>query len=889
MIALGSPRSKHRLSAILGVDGKPLEVPPVRTAARPELPPQIDASYDAARTTPEHAAYWANADVRDADSANSRNVRHTLIKRSRYEAGSNGYVDGIYSTHANYIVGKRGPRLKVVHANKQFAQEVEVAWRKWAKRVSLRRKLWCMAHAKVQDGEAIGLVRMNPKIKHKVKLDVCLIEAEQCQTPMLPWGETGYIDGIYFDEYGNPEHYDILPYHPGSQRRSFFENKPEQVHARFVLHWFSMMRPGQHRGVPELKSTLNVGASSRRWREATIGAAETAADFSLLLRTQLNPNSDVDTDPIRPLSSLPIQKSTMAALPQGWEPFQMRAEHPNASYRDFLRAQVSEQARPKQMPHNLAACDSSDHSYASGRLDFQPYYMGVDNERSDCDEMVLDKLFEEWYVFAAPVYGWFEICPEVPECSWHWGPHPAIDQSTDAAWKASALSNGTVTISALYDADGEDYEEVLEQMAQDYGVSIDEMRRILCTAIFNGAQQQSSMMAAGHGAGGFDPTAGANSPAGPPDFKSRLADAVRSVVGQADQIAAYSPDQERDDRGRFADEGGSSKSSSSSRKRVSHGKASIASVITNISRSAYDAPALNPKKLTTPIVVRRVGGRTYVVDGRRRVAGIAKFASATGMDMNKIHVPTIEVHDPVLSAAVSSRSKATRDSAIAQIFKESGGSAPRRKLGERVRDVIKTVGKSRAFQAAVSVVKSTAKEIAVDAIAAKVSGKGDFRIGKEFANRLGKNSLSAAGRAVGVSAEKIASRARSFESAAERKSREFERQKKRDEAKASLAARDAERSRKQSARQAKAKAEADLAEARTAKATMRARELTSKVNARQAKADQAEAKRQAVVAKRKSAAEIAAAKARAAQQRARKLELENQAREERLNKLARKK
>lgn len=45
----------------------------------------------------------------------------------------------------------------------------------------------------------------NPKVRHAVRLDIVLIETEQCQTPMLPFSVPGYIDGIKFDEFENSE------------------------------------------------------------------------------------------------------------------------------------------------------------------------------------------------------------------------------------------------------------------------------------------------------------------------------------------------------------------------------------------------------------------------------------------------------------------------------------------------------------------------------------------------------------------------------------------------------------------------------------------------------------------------------------------------------------
>ena len=64
----------------------------------------IQARYDLAQTTVDNQKHWAQADNYDADSANNRWVRSIMVRRSRYEAANNGYVDGIESTHATFVV-----------------------------------------------------------------------------------------------------------------------------------------------------------------------------------------------------------------------------------------------------------------------------------------------------------------------------------------------------------------------------------------------------------------------------------------------------------------------------------------------------------------------------------------------------------------------------------------------------------------------------------------------------------------------------------------------------------------------------------------------------------------------------------------------------------------
>ena len=371
---------------------------------------QLRATYDAARSSTEFQNYWANADALDADSAHSKEVRHTLIKRSRYEISSNGYSDGIAQTYANDLIGN-GPSLRMQTASAGFNRLVENTWHYWCKAAKFRRKLWAMAHAKHTDGEAFAVMRRNPNIRHQIKLDICLYEAEQVQTPYLPYSERGYIDGIKFDDFGNLLWFDILKEHPGTSQSMRLDLKPEQVAAGNVLHWFKMRRPGQHRGVPEMASTLNTGAAARRWREATLAAAETAADFTIFLKTQFQPDAE-EMQYASDFTQQEITKRMMTALPVGYDPFQMKAEQPTAQYEMFADALINEQGRPKSMPLNKIKCNSASYNYASGRLDHQTYYGQLDVEREDCNDEVLDPLFATWFDLAVATYGWLGGNPD---------------------------------------------------------------------------------------------------------------------------------------------------------------------------------------------------------------------------------------------------------------------------------------------------------------------------------------------------------------------------------------------------------------------------------------------------------------------------------------------
>lgn len=441
----------------------------------------IEATYDAASSSKEFKAYWANADRRDADSANSKDVRTKLVSRSRYETANNGFVDGILQTYATDLVGT-GPQLRMQTLDEAFNLKVEAEFKRWCKRVRFRRKLWCMAHAKLQDGEAFAVIRENLKLRHPVQIDLVLFEAEQCTTPMLPFGEPGYIDGIKFDEFGNPESYDVLKYHPGGQFGHLITVEPEHVPAKFVLHWFALRRPGQHRGVPELRSTLNVGAAARRWREATIAAAETAADFAGLLKSNIPPAEDEESPIVG--SSVEIQKRMLATLPDGYELQQLRAEHPNSEYDGFHRAQVNEQARPLSMPLNKAMCDSSQSNFASGRLDHLTYYAGMDVAREDANDLVLDPLFDVWWQQAVLSLGWNADPDEASPHTWDWTDHAVADIKSQAIANETNLRSSATTLAQIYADLGYDGNEQLMKEAELLGKTLEELKEAIFEKLY---------------------------------------------------------------------------------------------------------------------------------------------------------------------------------------------------------------------------------------------------------------------------------------------------------------------------------------------------------------------------------------------------------------------
>jgi lambda family phage portal protein len=429
------------------------------------VPLRVRGKFDAAESGDDRR-HWANADAFAADAALSPMARRTMRNRARYERQNNSYLAGMSATLANDLVGT-GPRLQLQFGDDENARMVERAFFDWSWQIDLASKLRTMREAIVVDGEAFAMMITNPRMPG-VQLDLRLVEAEMVATPtelmaqsITPDGST--VDGLEFDTVGNVTAYQVLNYHPGS---NFRVNTLEfqRVPASQMVHWFRPIRPGQHRGMPEVTPALKLFAQLRRYTEAVCAAAETAADFAGFLRTN-SPAAEVDE--VEAFAEMPIEKRSMVTLPDGWTFEQLKAEQPTSTYAMFKREILNEIARCLQLPFNVAALDSSSYNYASGRMDHQVYATTQRVMRDDLERKMLDRLLEAW-VNEATLAGYMpQGVPPFSEWdwSWQWDGKEHVDPAKEANAAETRLRNHTTTLAAEYAKQGKQWDVELRQRA----------------------------------------------------------------------------------------------------------------------------------------------------------------------------------------------------------------------------------------------------------------------------------------------------------------------------------------------------------------------------------------------------------------------------------------
>ncbi len=430
-------------------------------------PRSVRATYDAAQTTDENTRHWAAADSLSADAAASPAVRQRLRNRARYERANNSYCSGMVSTLANDTIGT-GPRLQLRTDDDNKNNEAEDAWKDWAAEVGFAEKLRCLRMAQAVDGEAFGVLNVNPRIGSPVKIDVSLVEADRVAAPnMTLTTDDRNADGITLDVYGRPQSYQILRHHPGGLTWAD-KVKYDTFPAERVLHFFRMERPGQNRGVPEIGPALPLYALLRRFTLAVIHSAEFSASVAAFLKSDAPPDT-TETAEDEAFDLMEIVRNMLMTLPAGYDISQLKSEQPATTYDMFKRAILSEIARCLNMPYNVAAGDSSGYNYASGRLDHQTYFRAIDVERHRY-ELACDRIFRLWLRE-------FALSPEtrigpadirvMPEHEWQWDGREHVDPAKEANAAKTRLDANMTTLATEFARAGKDWQEELKQRGRE--------------------------------------------------------------------------------------------------------------------------------------------------------------------------------------------------------------------------------------------------------------------------------------------------------------------------------------------------------------------------------------------------------------------------------------
>jgi hypothetical protein len=267
----------------------------------------LNAAYDNAELSPELNELFARAQHESGLSGADPQARRTLIDRSRYEIlQANAWFKGAVRSAVNWVIG-RGPFLECkIEGNPDAARLIESKFNAWFKSVKGARKLRVMSYAKITDGSGLAAVtNKKPVGKSKVTLNFVPFEDEQIKQPFgklsgEDWQKNYFLDGKDVDENGDAIRYWVLPNHPVEDPVI----QPEPISANFIIDVFNWERPSQHRGIPELATSIGKGPMMRIYEKSVLDAATTAAKHTVLLETSIDKfDTDMVADIFQPVEA----------------------------------------------------------------------------------------------------------------------------------------------------------------------------------------------------------------------------------------------------------------------------------------------------------------------------------------------------------------------------------------------------------------------------------------------------------------------------------------------------------------------------------------------------------------------------------------------------------
>jgi len=424
----------------------------------------LRSSYVAANNNRAREKHFADATSTDADSAISGELS-TIRDRARLETRNNSYARGVANIGANFVVGD-GPHIQMKTENEDFNERFERDFAAWSRvadasgRMSLADMLRIGEMQLYPCGEYLFVKAGWHDRRTPVDLRYRMIEVDRLKTPDDKTSDDSIRDGVKLNKDGRPVAYYILKNHPGRNTCTSYE--AVEWDASEVIHEAIITRPEQTRGEPILASSLPLFADFRRFTNATLGAAEAAALFAVLLES----TSDEEYGEVPP-EIFDIEPRTIATMPPGTKVSQVKPEHPATNFPQFKREFLSEVGAGAGMPYNVVAMDSSSHNYASGRIDWQAFSQAISVRRHRVKINVLSQIvgdfLDEWLLIPGNQYS-----EEIKNQAYYmfdalWPGLPHIDPAKEAIAFERLLANNGTTLEDWWAAKGFDYRKKLEQ------------------------------------------------------------------------------------------------------------------------------------------------------------------------------------------------------------------------------------------------------------------------------------------------------------------------------------------------------------------------------------------------------------------------------------------
>lgn len=479
-----------------------------------------DTSHHGASYRSKELAGW-NPGLGSAD-ADLLGELPDLVARSRDLARNHGIASGAFQTLIDNVVGT-GLRLACLPDYRalgrekawamDFRRQVETLWREYSTstrpdvtdRQTFAGLTTLVARQWFENGEALALPLWFPETG-KFATRFQLVEADRLSNPDGRFDAERMRGGIELDVYGAPLAYHIRKAHPGDSL-AFAGSKAwqwERVPAKTefgrkrVIHTFYQERVGQNRGKPMLTAILPQFKMFDHYGRTELQAAVVNALVAAFVKTPMDPQDVAamvganrgeymaDTENYL----VPMKGASVLQLPPGTDMQPFTPGRPTAQFGPFMEVVARHIGAGLNLPYELLLKDWSKTNYSSARAALLEAWRFFRGRRTLLTDTWVTPAYELWFeeqvsAGALPVtVDEFYASPAAYlRAQWIGPPRGWVDPVKEADASGLRMDYGISTLSFECAEQGLDWEEVLEQQAEEM-----EYRRALGLPPRNGVQ-----------------------------------------------------------------------------------------------------------------------------------------------------------------------------------------------------------------------------------------------------------------------------------------------------------------------------------------------------------------------------------------------------------------
>lgn len=436
--------------------------------------------WEAAETNRLNAVHWAAASD-NTINADLMSRLAILRRRCHLEVARNPFVEGVIQTYVTDICGDHGPKLQVRSDDEEYNSALEDIFAEWSVMPDINGQLALVDFLRLNlrslftNGDFINQkVTAPPTIgagrgagggegggvgsggRSGVSLRLLAIDSRRLDGTVFGQPDTGGIVlGVERDTYGRPQRYYI---NDGSDWSALGFGAADPIEARYILHGFDIIEPGQVRGVPLLACCLESQASLRDYDAQMLESARTAADHSAFLY-----NETPDAAELQMGSKVDIETGQLTTLPPGWKALFGPATAPGTQYIEYRASRLADLGRPLNMPLMMVLLNSGDHNYSSARFDGQIYQRACGNRQAWFERVMLNSCVAD-VAAEADLGGLLPKRPAKVTFEWTWPKQPHVDPAKEANAEATRMSSHTLTLASACASHGDDWEEIERQI-----------------------------------------------------------------------------------------------------------------------------------------------------------------------------------------------------------------------------------------------------------------------------------------------------------------------------------------------------------------------------------------------------------------------------------------